>query len=278
MGEPIQDRRAAKKAQTRIEVRQVAHRLFAQHGFDDVTVADIAAEAEVAVQTVFNHFPTKEELYYAGRAPWVDGPARAVAARRPGTGAVTTAEGWIAHHVLGLPRLLRRPAARRYLDVILASPSLLVHQRELFRRTEDRLAQAFVDTWTEQLGEVPGLRLPAELVAGVLVSTARVTLNEQWRTLGGTDPRAVEHLETLTRFALKGAMRGISQVAEHADGPDVLVRVARLEHDLPADLDAARRTAAGRPVQAAGASTTGSRTVSTSSATPSSVMGTAKTV
>ena len=74
----LKDRRARKKAQTREQIRRVAHRMFAERGFETVTIADIAAGADVAVQTVFNHFATKEELFFADRADWVDGAAEAV--------------------------------------------------------------------------------------------------------------------------------------------------------------------------------------------------------
>src|SRR5215207_3135316 len=61
-----QDRRERRKAQTRRSITESADRLFAARGFDAVTVAEIAASADVAVKTVFNYFPTKEQLYYAG--------------------------------------------------------------------------------------------------------------------------------------------------------------------------------------------------------------------
>src|SRR3954469_15426919 len=77
----LHDRRARKKARTRAEIRTVAQRLFAEHGFDAVTIADIAGEADVAVQTVFNHFATKEDLFFDGRTPWVEGAAEAVRSR-----------------------------------------------------------------------------------------------------------------------------------------------------------------------------------------------------
>ena len=68
MGEP-KDRRAPKKARTRNHLRTVAQRMFAEGGFDAVTIAEVAREADVAVQTVVNHFPTKEELFFGGRVP-----------------------------------------------------------------------------------------------------------------------------------------------------------------------------------------------------------------
>ena len=77
----LKDRRARKKAQTREQIQRVAQPLFAEHGFETVTIADIAGQADVAVQTVFNHFPTKEDLFFADRADWVEGAANAVRSR-----------------------------------------------------------------------------------------------------------------------------------------------------------------------------------------------------
>ncbi|BBJ40169.1 hypothetical protein SSPO_028870 [Streptomyces antimycoticus] len=36
--------------------------LFLERGFDRVTVAEVAAAAEVSVNTVYNYFPAKEDL------------------------------------------------------------------------------------------------------------------------------------------------------------------------------------------------------------------------
>ncbi|MGH3382696.1 MAG: helix-turn-helix domain-containing protein [Actinoallomurus sp.] len=43
-----------------------AWRLFADRGFDDVTVTEVAREAQVAKATVFNYFPAKEDLFFPG--------------------------------------------------------------------------------------------------------------------------------------------------------------------------------------------------------------------
>jgi len=56
--------RELKKEQTRQLIADTAQRLFAERGFDRVTVAEIAREAQVAEATVFNYFPTKEDLFY----------------------------------------------------------------------------------------------------------------------------------------------------------------------------------------------------------------------
>ena len=56
--------RERKKEQTRQLIAETARRLFGERGFERVTVAEIARTAEVSEQTVFNYFPTKEDLVY----------------------------------------------------------------------------------------------------------------------------------------------------------------------------------------------------------------------
>jgi AcrR family transcriptional regulator len=54
--------RERKKARTRRLIADTAARLFAEHGYENVAVSDVARDAEVAEQTVYNYFPTKERL------------------------------------------------------------------------------------------------------------------------------------------------------------------------------------------------------------------------
>src|SRR5205814_1146920 len=77
--------RERKKRQTRQSIADTARALFAERGFDRVTVAEVARAANVSEATVFNYFPTKEDLVFSGleafeaalvgavrdRAPWV---------------------------------------------------------------------------------------------------------------------------------------------------------------------------------------------------------------
>ena len=58
--------RERKKAETRRRIAEAAHRLFGERGFQAVTVVEVARAAEVAEATLFNYFPTKEDLFYSG--------------------------------------------------------------------------------------------------------------------------------------------------------------------------------------------------------------------
>src|SRR5436190_4406834 len=56
--------RESKKLEMRREIADAAMRLFVQRGFDHVTVSEVAAAARVSEKTVFNYFPTKEDLFF----------------------------------------------------------------------------------------------------------------------------------------------------------------------------------------------------------------------
>ena len=56
--------RERKKRETRERLGDVAARLFAEHGYDEVSIADIAVAAGVSEPTVYNYFPTKPDLVF----------------------------------------------------------------------------------------------------------------------------------------------------------------------------------------------------------------------
>ena len=56
--------RDLKKQQTRTAIADTALRLFMKRGFDHVTVAEVAEAAGVSEKTVFNYFPSKEDLFF----------------------------------------------------------------------------------------------------------------------------------------------------------------------------------------------------------------------
>lgn len=77
--------RERKKRETQESIAAAAMELFQLHGFDDVTVADIARAADVAEKTVFNHFPTKEDLVFFRSDDRLAAQVEAIRTRPPGT-------------------------------------------------------------------------------------------------------------------------------------------------------------------------------------------------
>ena len=73
--------RERKKRQIRQKISDVATAMFLVHGFDQVTVAQIAAACEVSEQTLFNYFTTKESMFFDRTEPMIAAVADAVRVR-----------------------------------------------------------------------------------------------------------------------------------------------------------------------------------------------------
>jgi AcrR family transcriptional regulator len=54
--------RERKKQKTKASIQREALRLFKKHGYEETTIEDIAAAAEISPSTFFNYFPTKEDV------------------------------------------------------------------------------------------------------------------------------------------------------------------------------------------------------------------------
>lgn len=175
-------RRAQKKAATRELIRATAHRLFAEHGFDAITIADVAREAEVAVQTVFNHFATKEELFFDGRVPWVEGPAKAVRNRPHGVDALSALRSHLLAFIGFDLGSLCSAEQRGYRAAVSASQALRMYERGLVFEAEYRLADALRTTW--EADAAAGHEAPADpatsapLTAAIWLAAARVLIVE----------------------------------------------------------------------------------------------------
>jgi AcrR family transcriptional regulator len=125
-------------------IADTAWRLFADRGFDRVTIAEVAREAQVAEATVFNYFPTKEDLFYHRLETFEAGLVDAVVARELGEPALVA----VRRYLLGSDGLLSQAVAGDALQrlqtvnrVIAASPALLTRQQQAIARSTDRLAE-----------------------------------------------------------------------------------------------------------------------------------------
>ncbi|WP_435602768.1 TetR/AcrR family transcriptional regulator [Streptomyces sp. bgisy130] len=80
---PTAGRRERKKAATRQKIADTALRLFLERGYDAVGIRDVAAEADVAVTTLFSHFASKEALVFEQDENFKQRLTRAVTGRGP---------------------------------------------------------------------------------------------------------------------------------------------------------------------------------------------------
>ena len=147
MGQPPAGLRERKKQRTRERIAETARRLFTERGFDRVTIAEVAREADVSQQTVFNYFPTKEDLVYWRLESFEDDLLAAIRDREPGESVVRA----FARFVLTPRGLLaaRDPEARSRLAeltrMITESPALLARERQIFDRYTASLAAVIAD-------------------------------------------------------------------------------------------------------------------------------------
>jgi AcrR family transcriptional regulator len=134
-------RRERKKQQTRQLISDVATELFMARGFDHVTVAEVAKAADVAVQTVFNHFPTKEDLLFDEEGWWL-GPVRAIREAEPGAGVVEVLEQYYLGEIRMRLRSEHLVTWKAFARTIEESPALLARRRKNAEEMEILMVQA----------------------------------------------------------------------------------------------------------------------------------------
>ncbi|OWJ64051.1 TetR family transcriptional regulator [Inquilinus limosus] len=160
--------RDRKKEMTRQAISNVATRLFVERGFDKVSVADIAEEAEVARKTVFNYFPRKEDLVF-DREEEARALAREAIAGRGGQPPVAAFQALmrgLANSGHPLFRMSDRPV--RFWRMVAESPALTARACELQVTLADDLAGMLAGAAGRPRSD-PGARLGATMLVATLV-------------------------------------------------------------------------------------------------------------
>lgn len=132
--------RQRKKERVRAQILEAARSLFTKHGFDRVTVAAVAREAEVSEPTVFSYFSTKEDLVFAGLESFERELVEAVERRPPGQAASAAFMAKLlesSRNLDGVQRVKEIAAASR---LIAGSPALQVREREIVAQHTRELA------------------------------------------------------------------------------------------------------------------------------------------
>ncbi len=125
--------RERKKLRTRQLIAETAARLFAERGFDAVPVAAVARAAEVSEATVFNYFPTKEDLVFSGMEAF-ETELLAAVRDRPAGEPIVAAFGRFVLRIGGLLAAGDEDSARHlvaFSRMIAASPALAAREREI---------------------------------------------------------------------------------------------------------------------------------------------------
>jgi AcrR family transcriptional regulator len=147
-------RRELKRQETRARIVDAAADLFAERGFDAVSVVEIARRAGVVEKTVFNHFPVKEGLVFDA-----DPPMRAAlletVRRRPAGESVASAAGSFVVSVmarLGSPEAAEGVA--RMARIVRGSRTLQVREREIIDELTASLAALVAEETDQRSGQL----------------------------------------------------------------------------------------------------------------------------
>ncbi|QKV96893.1 TetR family transcriptional regulator [Streptomyces sp. NA02950] len=199
--------RERKKQRMYRTISETAISLFLQRGFDEVSVADVAAAAEVSKPTLFRYFASKEDLALHRFADHEDEAARVVGDRVEGEPPL---EALRRHFLAGLERhdpvtgLNDDPDILAFHRLLYGTPSLVARLFAYIGRSEDALARALSEAGP---GPGPGSTeggpedITARLAAGQIITVQRILAQDNWRrieagaTAWGVQPEAVEAAE-----------------------------------------------------------------------------------
>ena len=162
--------RERKKAKTRLAISNIATKMFIKRGFDDVTVAEVAAAAEVSVATVFNYFETKEELFFDREGETIEAQRRFICERKAGeTIPSVLHREFLAAIDAGVPELMLNGPS--FLRTIEGSSALRARVRLGFEKAEALLAETLAEETVAAAGDPT-----PELVAAMLVAIQRTLM------------------------------------------------------------------------------------------------------
>jgi AcrR family transcriptional regulator len=199
--------RESKKVRTRREIADRAMQLFAQRGFDHVTVAEVAEAADVSEKTVFNYFPTKEDLFF-DELP--EKEAALVAAIRDRKTGQSVLEGLRSLQVSDCPRLCS-PGFATFARTLEESTALRAKELEVMAH----FAEVLADTLQRELEISP---LDARIAAGMLIGVHRLLFaNARKQAIAGRHgPAAVRRLRADLSRAYELLERGIGHLGTAA--------------------------------------------------------------
>ncbi|MGW7415128.1 TetR family transcriptional regulator [Streptomyces sp. NPDC054863] len=209
--------RELKKRRTYEAISDAAIALFLERGFDAVSVAEVAAAAEVSKPTLFRYFPAKEDLALHRFADHEDESARVVRAGQEA--GVAPLDALERHFLAGLAArdpitgLCDNAQVLAYQRLLYGTPSLEARLHTYMRRSEAALATALGEVLGDAPGGgVPGGGVPARLAAGQIGVVLRVLALENWRRIeeGESADAVYEEAVAAAGFAFRQLRDGIA--------------------------------------------------------------------
>lgn len=207
------DLRSRKRLATRQGISNAATRLFAERGFDQVTVDDIAAAADVGRMTVFNHFPRKEDMFFDRDEEGREVLREALRQRDPLVSPVDTLS-LLAHRLIAeqSPYVRFTAESQGFMATIEASESLKARARTI----RDEIARVVAVALSECVGR-EAIDPAAHLAADLLLATWTVALiqaHRRFQLTQDTEESKAVFLAIVDKgtLGLKAAMAGTPYV------------------------------------------------------------------
>lgn len=176
------DRRSRKRLATRRTISLAADRLFQERGFDNVTVDEIAAAADVGRMTVFNYFPRKEDMFFDRDEEGRETLREALRQREAGVSPIETLRR-LAHRLIAeeTPYLEFSSRSQGFIETVERSETLKARARAI----RDELSHVVAVALAASVGRDPA-DPEAHLAAGMLLATWTVAFLEAHRTFRRT--------------------------------------------------------------------------------------------
>jgi len=199
--------RERKKQRTRQAIVEAATRLFAENGYAETTLAEVAEEAEVALSTIFNYFPGKPDIVFALLDSLIDSAQARVVERPEGESASHAVLAWVRDV---LPEIEKpySESIRRSTEIIASDADLVAAERLRGALLEDELALGFA----RDLGEdPPGVR--SRMMAAIALG-GMVDVWNDWIAMhrGDADLDFVELNELKAEYLEKALAAGLRAV------------------------------------------------------------------
>jgi AcrR family transcriptional regulator len=174
MADQVGGLRDRKRQRTRQALISAAMQLFAAKGYEQTTVAEIAASAEVSTKTFFNHFASKDEVLFPHLSARIEDAVAVIEQRKPAEKPSDVLMRAMEHMLTDAVRdELDGGLAAVRLPMIISVPSVQAATLHRYFQAETRLAEALHDAYPDLLdapaaGAVVGSLMGAALAAALI--------------------------------------------------------------------------------------------------------------